>query len=887
MNKSLRFFFLLFIVFLSAPAIVQAQSGWSWGLNDFGQLGDGGAVTWRNTPGEVLNMNDIVALSASNQVSFAIKSDGTVWGWGNNYASQLGCGTHENSYNTPVQTQITDVIAISGCTFLKSDGTVWISSDDPPYIPVLMPTVSGIKGISAGGNHWLFLRNDGTIHAEGNNVFGQLGDGTNNSGSTEVLTLTGVVQIAAGWNHSLALKSDGTVWAWGKNLNGQLGDGTNVNSNIPIQVSGLNNVTKVAAGGEYSLALTSGGEVWTWGYNGWGQLGNGSVTSSALPVNVLNLSNVVDIASSSGASHNLAMRNDGTVWAWGYNIEGELGSGSTNPYRSTPVPVANEDIEAAVFAVGVSHTLEAGWRRISISPSTLPNGLVGTAYDQAFSASGGTAPYTFAVVDGSLPPGLSLSSEGSLTGTPTTSGIYTFTVAAADSGSGRCNAQYMVIINNAGCGSIAVSPSSLPSGRSGEAYSQALTASGGTAPYTFALQDGVLPPGVTLASGGTLSGTPSTIGTYDFSVLATDAGSCMGGALYTITINAPCTSISVSPTSLPAGAIDEAYNQTISGIGGTPPYTYAVTSGALPAGLTLSPSGDLTGMPTESGSFEFTVTVTDSSACTGAQAYTLRITAPCPIISLTPSAIPNGTVGVAYSGTIAASGGASPYTFTLNAGVLPPGFILSQAGVISGTPSKPGEYYFSVLATDANLCTAVKDYSIVISCPVIAITPDSLPSGIAAEAYNQPLTVTGGHSPYTFTISGFFPEGLTLSSAGVISGYPFKPGTYNFTITATDKMGCSASNNYVVDIKNRAIIYSVFKATEPFRIIVKGTSFYPGAWIYVNGAPVPVTTHKSVVKVVAKGGEALKAMVPKGVAVEITVKNPDGTFSEPFVFVRQ
>src|SRR6266478_1004430 len=230
--------------------------------------------------------------------------------------------------------------------------------------------LSGVTALAGGLYHSLALKSDGTVWAWGYNGYGELGNATFTSNNTPVQVLgpggvgflTGVTAIAVGGLHSLALKSDGTVWAWGLNFQGQLGNGTVTNSNTPVQVLGpggvgnLTGVTALAVGGgqnQHSLALKSDGTVWAWGYNGQGQLGNATNTTSNTPVQVLGLSGVTAIAG--GVFHSLALKSDGTIWAWGYNFYGQLGNG-TNTDSNTPVQVLGLS-GATAIAGGNYHSL--------------------------------------------------------------------------------------------------------------------------------------------------------------------------------------------------------------------------------------------------------------------------------------------------------------------------------------------------------------------------------------------------------------------------------------------------------------------------------------------------------------------------------------------------
>ncbi len=178
------------------------------------------------------------------------------------------------------------------------------------------------------------------------------------------------------------------------------------------------------------------------------------------------------------------------------------------------------------------------------------------------------------------------------------------------------------------CPTIALNPTTLPAGAVGSAYSQTITASGGAAPYTYARTAGALPPGLLLSSStGAITGTPTAFGTFNFTVTATDANGCSGSRPYSIVIAAPgCPPITLSPATLPVANLGAPYSATVSASGGVPPYTFAVTSGALPTGLTLNPAtGLLSGTPTVRSTFSFTITATDANQCPGLLAYTMPV----------------------------------------------------------------------------------------------------------------------------------------------------------------------------------------------------------------------------------------------------------------------
>jgi alpha-tubulin suppressor-like RCC1 family protein len=218
--------------------------------------------------------------------------------------------------------------------------------------------LTNVVSVAGGEQHSLALKSDGTVWAWGLNFTGQVGDGSGieRLSPVQVTALSGMTRIAAGAFHSLAIKSDGTVWAWGDNGSGQLGDGTQTTKFSPVQVStasGLTNVIAVAAGAGYSLALKSDGTVWAWGRNSSGQLGDGTSTMRLTPIQVSGLTLITAIAS--GQDHSLARKSDGTVWAWGFNGSGQLGDGTFNPTLN-PAQVGGLSGISAI-AAGGSHSL--------------------------------------------------------------------------------------------------------------------------------------------------------------------------------------------------------------------------------------------------------------------------------------------------------------------------------------------------------------------------------------------------------------------------------------------------------------------------------------------------------------------------------------------------
>jgi len=424
---------------------------------------------------------------------------------------------------------------------------------------------------------------------------------------------------------------------------------------------------------------------------------------------------------------------------------------------------------------------------LSITTSSLAADTVGVAYNQTLAATGGTTPYTWSIQSGSLPAGLSLNaSSGAITGTPTTSGTSSFTAKVTDNAAATASKALSIAINAA----ISITTSSLPADTISVAYNQTLAATGGTGAKTWSLQSGSLPTGLSLTSGGSITGTPTAAGTSNFTVKATDTVNASATKALSIAVNA---APSITTSSLPNGSVSVAYSQTLAATGGTSPLTWAISSGSLPAGLSLAAStGVISGTPTASGTSNFTTRVTDNVGATATKALSIVVTA---TLTITTSSLPADTVGVAYNQTLAASGGVTPYTWAISSGSLPAGLsLVAGTGAITGTPTTSGTSNFTARVTDNAAATATKALSIVINAAV-TITTASLPADTINVAYNQTLAATGGTGAKTWAISsGTLPTGLSLnSSTGAITGTPTAAGTSNFTVRATDTVGATGT----------------------------------------------------------------------------------------------
>jgi alpha-tubulin suppressor-like RCC1 family protein len=355
----------------------------AWGNNYAGQLGDGTTVDHR-TPSYVENfLSEVTFAAGGNSHSLGVKVTGELFAWGNNYDGQLGLNSEINQ-SAPRQTRLLDkaagatgligAIRIAAGAFhsvaVSSSGTVgqgsvytWGNNNNgqlgrisstPGYPDLTSPVVTATDA-AAGEYHTLALTTTGTVSSWGLNSSGQLGNGTttNSFAPVQVTGLTGVRAIAAGYNHSLAIDSNNVMWAWGKNTKGQLGTGDTQQRTTPAQVNGgLTQIVELAAGENHSLALKADGTVYAWGYNYYGQLGTGNTTDSALPVKISALTNIIRIGA--GANHSLAVSADGKAYTWGDNSYGQLGDGTTT---SSPLPLEIISKSATGARGGAYHTL--------------------------------------------------------------------------------------------------------------------------------------------------------------------------------------------------------------------------------------------------------------------------------------------------------------------------------------------------------------------------------------------------------------------------------------------------------------------------------------------------------------------------------------------------
>lgn len=349
---------------------------WTWGRNNFGQIGDGTSVAMRTTPTQIGTANNWQTISCGGSHTIALKTNGTLWAWGLNSSGQLGNGNNTNS-NIPVQIGTdTDWAFISAgdeyCLAIKSNGSLWAwgrndnsQLGDGTTVSKNTPTQIGNQtnweSVSAGSSHSLAIKTNGNLYAWGVNSLGQLGNGTtaNETSPVKIGNDNDWNTIGASSIHSIALKDNQTFWVWGGNNEGQLGigtSGTGTNLTSPFNIVSINGCSIISKGSQNSIIKKTDGTVWNWGANLVGQLGNGT-TSPSPTTNPIQLGSATDwqIISMRG-THVLALKNDGSLYAWGNNFYGQVGDGSSGTFKTSPTSTTcpTLSIEDNVFTENIT-----------------------------------------------------------------------------------------------------------------------------------------------------------------------------------------------------------------------------------------------------------------------------------------------------------------------------------------------------------------------------------------------------------------------------------------------------------------------------------------------------------------------------------------------------
>jgi hypothetical protein len=460
-----------------------------------------------------------------------------------------------------------------------------------------------------------------------------------------------------------------------------------------------------------------------------------------------------------------------------------------------------------------------------ISTTTLPPGTVAVAYSVTLAATGGTAPYTWSLASASnpVPAGLALSSGGTISGTPTASGNFGFTVVVTDSASKTAQRNLSMLIADAGGGGGAVG------GFNAHFVSQSV-------PTT--VQQG---------------------GTFQITMIWNNVGS------------APWNGGNVN-----LGSQNPPNNTTWGGARVTfsPAYT-------INPGIQAQMSFPITA-PSTPGVYQFQWQLTQDGGVGffGDKSPSVAITVGNPAAlppEIDTAVTPSAQLGLPYGLVLAASGGAPPYTWAMSSGDLPPGLGLSLlSGLISGTPTAAGTFNFTVKLTDSKSIVAQRSLVIMVTAPPLLATAPPLPTAITGTAYSQQLSATGGLSPYTWSAPpGVLPAGLNLDpAAGTISGTPAAEGSFNFTVTVADSQSTKATvalNLHILVVGPEAVphIDVVKYKSGPQKLIITGQNFDPAAVLMVDQAPVAIKSNNPTELLIKPIGLASGSHT-------VTIVNPNG-----------
>jgi large repetitive protein len=506
--------------------------------------------------------------------------------------------------------------------------------------------------------------------------------------------------------------------------------------------------------------------------------------------------------------------------------------------------------------------------------STLPAAVTGQAYSTSLAATGGTPPYQWVVGQG-IPGTLTLSSTGTISGTPAATGTYSFAVQVTDANQGAATKTFSLTVNTVPLSIATVAP--LFSGTAGTTYAQVFSATGGVSPYRWSILSGDT-GGLTLdTSSGTLQGTPQTVGTFTFTIQVSDSAGGSASQTFSVVVAAPSLTITTAAT-LTSGTVDVSYSQKFAVVGGTQPYEWTLISGSVP-GLTFDPQlAVLTGTPLGAGTFTVVLQAKDAAGLTVTKTFTLAIAAAALRIA-SGLQLPDGSLASAYSAQLAATGGVTPYTWSANG--LPDGLALDSAtGLVTGKPTVTGAISFTIRVTDSNRTTTVELFHINITLPAVpavqftglSTTVDpaqqltlkialasSFPAAITGQAILSFSPDVGGNDATIQFSSGGRTAGFTIPAGSTSTsgdGIAIQTGTAAGVITVTLRL--VAGGQDITPSPAPTIATSIARAAPVIRsaTVTRNSS---GFDIEIAGYSTAREATQAVFTFSAKAGQTLQA----------------------------
>ncbi len=670
------------------------------------------------------------AIAAGQLSAYALGSNGSVYAWGLGSNGELGNGSTTSAQTTPV------VVSL------------------PVGVTATAIGATGYTGYAMGSN--------GTLYAWGMGPDGELGNGSTSSTQATPVAVslpTGVraTAIAGGTETAYALGSNGTLYAWGYGSDGELGNNTTSSLSTPaiVQIPTGVTITALAAGELSGYALGTNGTMYAWGSDTEGQVGNNSANDpQTKPIAVSLPAGVTATAIGASELTGFAIGSNGTLYAWGLGLDGNLGNGTTTFSQTTPV-AATLPTGVVPTSLGSESQSETGYAIVRPA-TTLSQGTPTSATITAGAGYSGQLTVT------NLPTG-----GGSLTWTTTTSssevnvsssGAVTVPTSVTTPGTVTMSGTVSDAIGDTGNWSFTltvtgtppmISPVNSATFTEGQAGTFTVTATGNPLPMISGT--GSLPIGVTLTSAGVLSGTPTQSGTFPITLTATNGVPPDATLGFTLTVDGPPTITSANSATFTQG---QAGSFTVTA-SGTPSSMFSET-GTLPTGMTLSSGGVLAGTPTQSGSFPITITASNGH---GSDTQGFNITVVAPVTLCTPGYYSS----TGYTPCAAAS----------------PGTYVATTGATSATNCLAGTYNPSTGSTSAAACLAADPGSYVGSPGSGSETPCGL------GTYSS----TSGASSCTNA-----PPGTYVATTGATSATNCLAGTYNPSTGSTSAAACLAAD---------------------------------------------------------------------------------------------
>lgn len=563
--------------------------------------------------------------------------------------------------------------------------------------------------------------------------------------------------------------------------------------------------------------------------------------------------------------------------------------------------IRQDDIDGITFLYPIE---DEGGGPLTITTGPLRDGVVGAHYFQVMTAKGGQFPYSWVVVpgEGRVPIGMSHTSKGHVSGVPTESGTYNFTMRVGDGTGTTVDKPFSITIRPRSFQHDALFiaqsvPATVPANQrfsvslkwlntgmpSWEGVSGFRLISQNPASNTtwgmssISLTEEFIPTGqeVEILFDAIA---PSTPGTYNFQWRLSQNGvGLFGQPSSNVTINVtPGASVTINSPALLEAIASVPFTHPLSALGGAPPYNWSAVGGTLPGGVTLNATtGLLSGTPTSAGIFTFTAQAVDSASRVGQKSITINVS-PATLTILT-SSLPAITQGLTFNQSLTAAGGVPPYAWSIAAGALPAGLNIT-GGAITGTPTESGNFSFTLQVADSQSHVAQKAFSLTVLATTLSVEVAPSLEAFMGLAFNYQPTATGGATPYNWSVtSGALPAGLSINpSTGAITGTPTVVGIFNAEITVRDQAGNSAAANTEFNVGNPAtlpLITSV-KYKPGRKLVVKGVRFNRSAVLVIDGVQ-----SSSKVK---NGQFVIKKLSLEAGQHELRVINPNNVISPGF-----